>query len=159
MSRFKNKKKASIIAIFMVLSVAGAAFAYWTVSGEGSGTAATGSVDEELVVNQVSTPTNLRPGGAAATLSGDFDNPNDEPVFVTSVTAAIASVTPVGAGVCTAADYTLANAVMNVNAEVAIGDSKGSWTGATIQFDNDPLVNQDGCQGATVNIAYTVQSV
>lgn len=158
MSRFKNKKKTSIIAIFMVLSVAGAAFAYWTVSGDGSGTAATGSVEEDLVVNQVSTPTNLRPGGAAETLSGDFDNPNDEPVFVTSVTAAIESVTG-GAGACTAADYTLANAVMTVDAEVPVGDGVGDWTGATIQFDNDPLANQDGCQGATVNIAYTVQSV
>jgi hypothetical protein len=44
---------------------------------------------------------------------------------------------------------------MTVNAEVASGNAKGSWTGATIKFNNKAS-NQDQCKGATVNLAYTI---
>jgi hypothetical protein len=33
--------------------------------------------------------------------------------------------------------------------------AQGTWTGATIVFNNKAAVNQNGCQGATVNLAYT----
>jgi hypothetical protein len=100
----------------------------------------------------------MHPGDSAQTLSGNFDNPNAGPVYVTSVTASIASVTKAAgavAGTCDASDYTLANATMSVGAEVAAGTGKGSWTGATIKFNNK-ATNQDQCKGATVNLAYTV---
>jgi len=45
---------------------------------------------------------------------------------------------------------------MTVAAEVPAGTAQGSWTGATIQFKNDPAVNQDACKGATVNLAYAI---
>jgi hypothetical protein len=75
------------------------------------------------------------------------------------VTVSISSVTKAGgapAGTCDATDYTLANAAMTVNADVPAGNGTGSWTGATIQFNNKPATNQDACKGATVNLAYTV---
>lgn len=159
MSRIKNKKKTSIVAMFLVVAIAGAAYAYWTAIGDGEGSAATGSVDEAVVVNQTSTISNLRPGGAAQTLSGDFDNPNDEPVYIASVTAALDSVVdgngdPVAG--CTTADYTLTGATMTVNAEIPTGDSQGAWTGATVEFNNTAS-NQDACQGANLVITYTAQ--
>ena len=45
---------------------------------------------------------------------------------------------------------------MTVNAEVPAGDGEGSWTGATIKFNNKAGVNQNACKGATVNLTYTV---
>ena len=153
MYRFKNKKKTSIIAIFLVLAVAGGAYAYWTAGGTGTGDVETGTA-VELVANQTSIMTEMYPGDSPQTLSGDFDNDNEGPVYVTSVTAAITDVTG-GDGVCAAADYTLASPVMTVGAEVAAGLGVGAWTGATIQFNNTGA-NQDGCKNATVTLTYTI---
>ncbi|HMA47371.1 MAG TPA: hypothetical protein VKP11_09250, partial [Frankiaceae bacterium] len=105
-----------------------------------------------------STVSNLRPGGTAQTLSGNFDNSDASPVFVTSVAVSISSVVKaVGApaGTCDATDYTIAGSPVAVGAQVPSGLAQGSWTGATIAFNNKAAVNQDACQGATVNLAYT----
>jgi hypothetical protein len=96
----------------------------------------------------------LRPGGSPQTLSGDFTNANDGPVYVDTVTASIASISG-GGPTCDADDYTLSNAVMTVEAEVPVGAGVGSWTGATIAFNDKAGENQDDCKNATVNLAYT----
>ena len=75
------------------------------------------------------------------------------------MTASIAGVTKgdgAPAGVCDATDYTLANATMAVNAPIPAGNAQGSWTGATIKFNDKSGVNQDGCKGATVTLTYTI---
>ncbi|HEX2178585.1 MAG TPA: hypothetical protein VHL54_03555 [Actinomycetota bacterium] len=156
-SHLKNKKKSSIIAIFLVMAVAGAAYAYFTAGGTGTGSATTAET-EPLEAIQTSVVTEMGPGIAAQTLTGDIDNPNAEVVHVTSVTASIASVVkavdaPVGD--CTAADFTLANATMTVGSEMDPGLNTNVWTGATLAFNNTAS-NQDGCQGATVNLAYSI---
>jgi hypothetical protein len=147
-------------ATAVLLGGAGIAYGYWTAGGTGSGTAATGTVAGSITVNQTSTITDLRPGGTAQTLSGNFDNSDDSPVYVTSVAVTISSVTggAVGTGDvdgCDAGDYTIAGSPMTVNAQVPAGTAQGSWTGATIVFKNEAGENQDACQGATVNLAYT----
>jgi hypothetical protein len=137
----------------ILLGGAGVAYAYWTAGGSGAGTGTTGTSDP-ITINQTSVVTNLRPGGAAQTLSGDFDNANDEPVYVSTVTASISSIT--GGGVtCEVTDYTLSNAVMTVDASIPVGSAQGAWTGATIEFNDKPAENQDDCKNATVNFAYT----
>jgi hypothetical protein len=153
-----KKTTAIMIAAVTVLAGGGAAFAYWTAGGSGTGTAATGTGTSSVTAVQTSTVTAMQPGDTAQALSGNFNNPNSGPVYVTSVTASIASVTKaVGApaGTCDATDYTLASPVMTVGAEVAAGNAKGAWTGATIKFNNK-VTSQDQCKGATVNLAYTV---
>ena len=154
-----TKKKPVAIATMALLLLAGggAAFAYWTAAGAGTGTGTTGD-NVSVTIVQTSTVENLRPGGPAQTLSGNFTNPNDSPTYVASVTASIASVTKAvdaPAGTCDATDYTLAGETMAVNAEVPAGTAQGAWTGATIEFNNKPAVNQDACKGATVNFSYT----
>ncbi len=157
MSTWSKKKKTALVTLALMLVGSGGAFAYWTVGGSGTGSAATGSTVAITVV-QTTTVTAMGPGVAAQALSGSFDNPNAGPVYVSKVTASIASVTKaVGApsGTCDASDYTLANAAMTVNAEVPAGTAQGAWTGATIIFNNK-ATNQDACKGATVNLAYAV---
>lgn len=153
----KSKRNTAIaIVTAALLAIGGGAFAYWTLTGSGSGSAATGTVSGSLTVVQTSTISNLRPGGTAQTLSGNFTNTDASPVYVASVTASISSVTKAtGApsGTCTAADYTLSNAVMTVAAQVPSGTAQGAWTGATIAFNNTGA-NQDACQGATVTLSY-----
>jgi hypothetical protein len=153
-----TKKRALTLGVVGLLIVAGVAIAYWTAGGSGSGTASVAGAQTALTANQTSTLTAMYPGDSAQTISGNFDNPNPGPIFVATVTASISSVTKAGgapAGTCDATDFTLANAVMTVNAQVAAGTAKGSWTGATIQFNNK-ATNQDACKGATVNLSYAI---
>lgn len=155
--RKPSKKVLVVLTAAALLAGGGTAFAYWTAGGSGTGTAATGN-NVEISAVQTTTVTDLKPGGAAQTISGNFTNGNTSPVYVATVTASIASVgKAVGApaGACTAADYTLGSPVMTVATEVPAGTAQGAWTGATIAFNNT-AANQDGCKGATVNLSYAI---
>lgn len=157
MHRTKNKKLVTVAGAALVLGGTAAAFAYWSAGGSGAGTGATGTT-VAITANQTSTVANMGPGDSAQPLSGKFNNPNSGPVYVTSVTASIASVTQAtGAptGTCDATDYTLAAPVMPVGLEVAAGNAQGAWGGATIKFNNKNQP-QDACKGATVNIDYLI---
>jgi hypothetical protein len=156
MRKFTKKTVAVAATATILLSGAGVAFAYWTAGGSGTGEAATGT-NVAISAVQTSTVTDMAPGDAAQSLNGTFLNTNDGPVYVSTVTASISSVTKaVGAvaGTCDATDYTLASAIMTINAE-ALADDTSTWTGATIKFNNK-VTNQDQCKDATVNLAYAI---
>lgn len=152
----KKNKIVAVCAAAVLTSVGGGvAYAYWTTTGSGDGTGATGT-NAAITVVQTSTVTDMQPGAAAQALSGNFDNGNTGPVYVTDVVASIDSVTkaPDAVGACDATDYTLSGATMAVGAQVPSGTGVGSWSGATIAFNNKAADNQDGCKGATVNFTY-----
>jgi hypothetical protein len=154
-----TKRRALIVGVVLALTVGGAALAYWTAGGSGTGSGSAAGAQSPLVAQQTTTLAAMYPGDSPQTISGNFDNPNSGPIFVGSVTTSIASVTKAAgapAGTCDASDFTLSNATMNVNSEVPAGNGKGSFTGATIQFNNKPAANQDACKGATVNLAYAI---
>jgi hypothetical protein len=159
---FAHKRLAAFgLAAIMVVALAGGALAYWTITGSGAGTASAGAPATPITVNQTTTLQPMYPGDTAQTLSGNFTNTNAGPVYVNTVTASIASVTKaVGApaGTCDATDFTLASPVMTVNAQVPVGSPEltVTWTGASIQFNNKAAANQDGCQGATVALGYSI---
>jgi hypothetical protein len=158
MLTFTKRRGLMLFGAAVALAAASAAFAFWTGGGSGTGSAAAAGAQSGLTANQTTTLTAMYPGDSAQTISGDFDNPNSGPIHVGTVTVSIDSVTKaVGApaGTCDATDFTLANATMSVNAEVAAGNAKGSFTGATIRF-NDKATNQDACKGATVGLAYAI---
>ncbi len=153
MRRIKTKRtKIAVLTTALVVIGGGAAFAYWTNSGSGTGTAATGTNNAVTVV-QTST-TDLYPG-RTQTLSGNFNNPNPGATYVTEVTATGYTIDAahVTAG-CTVAqgNYTLGGSAP-VGADVASGNAQGSWTGLTITMNN-LATNQDACKGATVTITY-----
>ncbi len=146
----KRKTLATVVVSVALLGIAGGAFAYWTNTGSGTGAASTGTTSS-VIVNQTSTVTGLAPGLAAQALSGNFDNPNSGPVYVTAVTAAVSGTDKVG---CGATDYTIAGTA-SVAAQVVSGTGVGSWSGLTIQFNNKVGTNQDACKNAAVTITYT----
>ncbi len=123
--RKPTKKSAAImIAALAVIVGGGAAYAYWTAGGSGTGSATTSASTSNVTVVQTSTVTAMQPGDTAQTLSGNFNNPNSGPAYVATVTAAIGGVTKAGgapAGTCDSTDYTLANAAMTVDAEIPAG--------------------------------------
>jgi len=157
--RLKFSRRRGLVAgVAIALALAGAAIAYWTAGGSGTGSGAAAGGQTGLTVRQTTTLTPMYPGDSPQTISGTFDNPNSGPTYVGNVTVSIASVVKAGgapAGPCDASDFTLANATMAVNSEVPAGTGQGQFTGATIQFNNE-ATNQDGCKGATVNLAYTI---
>jgi len=157
MRRFSRKTTVLSAGLAFLVIGGGVAFAYWTAGGSGVGTAATGS-SADITVVQTSMVTLMGPGVAAQSLVGNFTNAGSGPVYVTTVTASIDSVFQDGvvAVGCSADDYTLTGAVMTVGREVPVGTAVGTWSGATIAFNNNTAVNQDACKGATVNLAYAV---
>ena len=157
MSITTRKKRSSIVVVLIgALVMAGAAFAYWTAGGTGTGTASTGSTTP-LTATQTTVLTAMYPGDSAQTISGKFNNPNPGVTYVETVTVSVASVTKSGTAVtgCDASDFTIANATMTVNADVPTGNAQGNFTGATIKFNNKAS-NQNACKNAVVNLAYTI---
>lgn len=158
LDRALRRKHATVVLSAALLLVGGgAAWAYWTAAGTGGGNASTGTT-VGILVKQTSMVSDLRPDGAAQPLNGTFDNPNQGPVYVTSVTATISGVTKAAdapAGGCTAADYVIAGSPMTIGRQIPAGTSQGTWAGATVQFANAENRNQDGCKGATLTFAYS----
>jgi len=133
-----------------------AAFAYWTsTGGTGTGAATTGSAASSLVITQTAAPTDMAPGVAPGPITGTIQNTGASNAEVASVTVSISGVTQAvdAVGACTAADYTLATPVMAVGADLVPNATPTPFSGATLGF-NDTGANQNGCQGATVNLAY-----
>jgi len=149
------RKKVLLVGAIAALVAIGAAYAYWTQGGSGSGSATAGTTSA-ITVNQTNTVSGLYPDGPAATLSGDFDNPNPGDVQISSITAVVSSVsngTSDGAKpACTAADFSIGGSVGTTT--VPSGTGVGSWTGLTVQLDDNGL-NQDNCKSATANITFT----
>jgi len=152
MFRNINCKVVALVGATCLIFAVGA-YAYWTQGGSGNGTAANGS-NGDIVITQTAI-TGLYPGGAPVGLSGTFDNPNANAVFVDSVTASLVSVTgSVGTPACTIADYQLASPVATVNLTIPSGLAQGAWSGPTIRLI-DSATNQNACKNATVNLHYT----
>jgi hypothetical protein len=154
--RTEKKIVAVAVAAALVLAGGGAALAYWTSNGSGDGKARAGTT-VAVSVNDESTTVALRPGGPSQALEGSFANPGEGPVFITSVTASVESVTKAPgapAGTCDATDYAITGATMPVDDEVPVGAREGSWSGASLSFVNKPDVDQDACKGATVVVRY-----
>jgi len=143
-----RSKKVRVVAITTLLTVFGAVgvFAYWTAGGSGEGAAGTGT-STAVGINQTSVVSAMGPGVGPQALAGTFTAA--VPTYVGQVTAAVnGSLLPSG---CTSADYVIVQPTAT-NAEVTTGST---WSGGSIAFLNDPARNQDACQGATVDIAYS----
>jgi hypothetical protein len=152
MKRFISKKAIAVgLAAGLALGVSGAAIAYWTQGGSGTGTASTGTTTD-VTVNQTSTVADLYPGGPAQALSGDFDNPNPGEVYVGTVTASLGTL-PAG---CVAADFDIQGTGV-VNDEIGSGSGVGAWSGITIAMV-DTGVSQDDCKADTIPLDFTLSA-
>jgi len=151
--RLTKRSKVVAVAAIVGLIGSGAAYAYWTTTGSGTGSAETGS-NNPITVVQTASSVVLQPGGASSTLSGTFENPNTSPVYVHDVTATLDSVTNGGLAPdeCTTNDYALTTATITINAEV-LADDSSTWTGIQVSM-LDSSTNQDKCKDATINVTY-----
>ncbi|HEX3898947.1 MAG TPA: hypothetical protein VHW74_07225 [Mycobacteriales bacterium] len=152
MRKINNKKKAAAVlgAGVIALTSGGVALAYWTSSGSGAGTAATGTT-ANVTVNETTPTTTLYPGGSVP-LAGTFNNTNSSAIKVGTVTATVGTL-PTG---CVAADFTISGTAP-VNAEIPTGSNVGTWAGLTLTM-NDTSANQDACKSQTIPVTYSVSA-
>ncbi|WP_346386393.1 hypothetical protein [Nocardioides sp.] len=145
------KKRSTIgLAVVSMLALSIGAYAYWTNSGTGTGSAATGTT-AGITVNQTSVVSGLYPGSPAQALSGNFDNGNAGPIHVASVTGTVTSTGAVG---CSPADFVVSGSPAANVQEVPSGTGVGSWSGLSVAMTNT-AANQDACKNATLTISYT----
>jgi hypothetical protein len=144
------KSKKGIVALLATLAVAISAvgaYAYWTTTGAGTGSAANASSNGTIVLHASFAP-GLTPG-ASEPVSFTADNLNSSSLYVGTVSSVVSTSNPG----CLAADFTVPAAIENQTipantSGVALG------TGSTITFA-DTAVNQDACKGATVTLTLT----
>ena len=139
----------------VTVAVTGVALAYWSISGSGSGSAGT-ATPAPLEITADTTPSGMGPGVAAAGITVTVRNPGPGSVQVSQLVVSISSVvkaTGAPAGTCDSSDYTLAGEVMTVPTTALAAGTEVTFSGATLGF-NDKATVQDGCKGATVNLAY-----
>jgi hypothetical protein len=154
----KNKKRGLKVVAFAgaLVLAGGAAFAWWTAGGSGTGEASTGNV-VGITVNQTSSIAGLYPGGPAVPLAGDFTNTNSGPVHVAQVSVEVqtgwSERADIAKPACTAGDFVLTQPDPT-NADIPAGDPVSGWSGATIKLANTAL-NQVNCKDVTVPLVYT----
>jgi hypothetical protein len=150
------KRRSVAVGLFLVFALcAGGAYAYWTNTGSGSGTATTSNPANGQLTVSGSAITGLAPGVAAKTLAGSITNPSTSTsdFHVSGLSATISiDAAHVTAG-CGTSDYTLVQP-SGVTGDLAPGANL-PFSSGTIAFNNK-ATNQDFCKGATVTINYTV---
>ena len=153
MATITKKKKLLALTAAFVLITGGAAFAYWTSTGTGTGAADTSAGGGVTIVQTAFTADALYPGGPAVPLTGTFTNANPGPVYVGQVTVAITPAWSVGTTLpCTPADFVLVQPTAT-NADVLVDDTS-TWGGASIRMLNTGL-NQDNCKNVQPPLDYT----
>lgn len=149
-----KRQVAVLVGATVAVAGAGAAVAYWTQGGAGTGSATLGTTSA-ITVLQTSTIDGLYPGGLPVTLSGTFTNPNTFPVSVSGVTAtvqAFSSRADTSKPACTQADFAIGGTAPGSVAPS--GTSVGAWTGLTVSMVNGAL-NQDNCKLQSITLLYT----
>jgi hypothetical protein len=156
MRRFTKKQYlVAGVAAAIIAGTAGSAIAYWTTSGGGTGSATTGS-GTAVTVTQVGTVSALVPAGPAGAVDFKINNPASTPQYISTVAVSITGVTGPninGSFPCTASDFTLVQPTA-INAQLPSGDSTYAPSGASLALTNSTTLNQDGCKGATVALAF-----
>ncbi|WP_427890052.1 hypothetical protein ACQHIV_41170 [Kribbella sp. GL6] len=138
-----RKKKIIIAAAATLVIGAGSAFAYWSTTGAGTGSAATASANGTVTLH-ASFAAGLTPGGSTP-VTFTADNPGSSSLQVGTVTSVVTA-----SGTCDPTWFTIAPVAENQT--IAAGASGVQLaTKGTLTFA-DTATNQDSCKGATVTL-------
>jgi hypothetical protein len=152
MSRFTNIRKKNGLVIggmMLVLALAAsAAFAYWTSSGEGSGTVKSNYASASFEVSSTLVE-NLYPGGSAAVTVKvkDIDASQNEYLAKLETEVKETSVAE-----CKKEWFEVTPAVQEPKVVLAHGETK-EYT-VSLKMKEEAAVNQNACKGASVTLKY-----
>jgi hypothetical protein len=153
MKRFMNKKVAAIgLAAGLVLGGAGAAFAYFSAQGNGSGTGLTGSTTAWTVNSPIPTGGPLYPNVGAETFGFTVTNNSNGSQGLNAVTA---TVSPHNAN-CLASWYDVAidagtaaptTATETYALPINIDTASSQNVSVVLTLVNTPSIDQSACEG------------
>lgn len=149
MRKISTTAKLAVAGVSVgTLAVSGVAYAYWSTSGNGSGSATTGTSSAFEVTADAITLGDLTPGGPTDTINFHVKNNNSGVQHLSSVAVTVAKSdgTAWTSGTCTAADF-LVGTPSYTPGDIASGATKDGTV--TIQMKN-LSTNQDDCKGVTV---------
>lgn len=141
----------AVIALVLGLS-GGAAYAYFTSSGSGSGVATTGTVQSVTVLGAtgtVSAP--LYPGDSSGDLLLKITNPNSFTLTLTTITLNSAATPDSGHSSCTTTGVSLNN-----ETGLSISVPTGTNTLDITSSVSMSAASSSGCQGATFQLPVTI---
>lgn len=146
-----KKRALTGLTCACVLAIGGAAFAYFTSSGSGTGTAAVGS--SSAVTLHATVTSSLYPG-TSSPVSFTVDNPSSGSQRVGTISLTSITV-DAGHSTCSTAigggnpDFTMAAVTVNKVFEQGNGQTVTPTGSLTM---NETGTNQDACQGATLTL-------
>lgn len=153
MRRPSKKLVVGAAAVAIALGTAGGAFAYWSSTGNGTGSATTGTSSTFNVTSGTATGGALTPGGPTDSVAVHVNNPSTGHQYLTGVTAKVGNAdgtTWVAIPGCSAADYTVSTVT------IAAGDiAPGATVDGTVSISMNNLAsNQDACKSVTVPLYF-----
>jgi predicted ribosomally synthesized peptide with SipW-like signal peptide len=151
MFRFFNIKKSSLAfgVVVLVLALGGvAALAYWTSSGEGTGTVKASSGGAAFEVSSTLVE-GLYPGGSSAVMVKVKDVDASQSEYLTKLEAEVekTSVTE-----CKKEWFEVTPASQEPKTLIAHGETK-EYT-VNLKMKEEAAVNQNACKGASVTLKY-----
>jgi hypothetical protein len=150
MSRFlkTKKKRLTLGGVVIALVMAATAVAYWTSSGEGTGTvkASAGGAAFEVSSTLVE---GLYPGGSSAVTVKVKDADASQNEFLTKLEA---EVEKTSVAECKKEWFEVTPASQEPKVVVAHGETK-EYT-VNLKMKEEAAVNQNACKGATVTLKY-----
>jgi hypothetical protein len=140
------KKRSLVVIAVLALGVTGAAIAFWTQAGSGSGTGTVGTTGTVTLQGPVSA--GIYPGGSA-TVTLTASNSASAPVKVQTVSLASVAV-DAGHSSCNTADFTMPTVTENTT--LAGNAVAQALTANGVLSMANTAVNQDACKGATLTL-------
>ena len=158
MKKHLSKKRVVLAAIVTVaLAIAsGVAYAYWTSTGAGTGSATNASLNGTLVL-KASFANGLLTPGATEPVSFTADNGGSSNLYVGTVTPVVSvsnayDVTSNPNG-CKASWFSIAS--VDENQTIPANTIASLGTNGSITFNDSLTEKQDGCKGALVTLTLT----
>ena len=142
-----NKKIAGVVAVTSVVALgAGSAYAFWTTSGSGSGTAAIGT-DSPLVIS----------GNISDALLLDIPESfsitaTNNATFAQTLSTLTFDFTPSNAG-CLKSWFSVTQPTV-APVDIAANGGTAVFTGAALELNN-VAANQDVCKASGIALSYT----
>ena len=148
-------RRIALVAVLITVAGAGLAHAYWTTTGQGTGSAVNGTVQTvtlEAVVAGDAPSTTLVPGGTADLILR-VRNPNSGPVTIHSVTANGAATADAAHPGCTTTGVSLVAPTPPVGTVVAAGVTVLVHLPGAARMTTAAL---SACQGARFTLPITL---
>ncbi len=152
-----SKRRALVVGAVASVALSAVAFAYFTSSGNGEGTATVGTSTAFVVTTSPATGASLLPGFGTQTVAYQVNNPSSGNQNVANTRISVANndgTEWTAVPGCSASDFSLNGAAAGtaVDDTDANGDLAGGATAngsVTVQMINKPT-SQDGCKNVTV---------